>query len=246
MFNMAYTSAVSGESRVCGLGRKIFARICRSIRAALYYIALYLPDIYQKSIIQEMSSPVEIRALAIRSPPNFRRDLIATHTIRPINRLTMYSPSPLRPHNRSIFSANARNYSIYAIPTAWFLSQIISPSSSAFCLHSKVESKQADVTRRGEVYRDSMETFPLFALSMVVGNEAGLDSGTLNFVAVGYVIARGVYTSLELCFRRDKQGYFRFVDRGKGGNGRSAAWWTGNLLCLYPLIKGGNVLAKFS
>jgi uncharacterized MAPEG superfamily protein len=67
--------------------------------------------------------------------------------------------------------------------------------------------------RRARIYRDSLETFPLFALSIVVGNEAGLESGMLNLVGVGYLVSRGVYAFLECYFNLDQKGYFKYVSR---------------------------------
>ena len=107
---------------------------------------------------------------------------------------------------------NARNYSIYAIPAAWFLAQVISPSSTAFISRrEEIPPEKVDVLkRRAAVYTDSLETFPLFALSMVVGNEAGLDSGTLNLVGAGYLVSRSVYACLECYLNLDMKGYFRY------------------------------------
>lgn len=92
---------------------------------------------------------------------------------------------------------------------------------------------------------------------MIVGNDAGLDAGTLNLCGVGYLVCRGVYSWLYVTVTKEKTSYFRYVPLPSsrwvlllsgvwewGLMGRSAVWWIGNAFCVYPLIKAGNILAK--
>jgi len=81
---------------------------------------------------------------------------------------------------------------------------------------------------------------------MIVGNDAGLDSGTLNLCGVGYLVSRGVYSWLYVTVTKEKTSYARYdSSRGGGGlMGRTAVWWIGNAFCVYPLIKAANVLSR--
>jgi hypothetical protein len=46
---------------------------------------------------------------------------------------------------------------------------------------------------------------------MIVGNDAGLDSGTLNLCGVGYLVCRGVYSWLYVTVTKEKTSYARYV-----------------------------------
>ena len=109
-------------------------------------------------------------------------------------------------------------------------------------------SEAAKLKRREAAHVNGLENFPLFAAAMIVGNDAGLDSGTLNLCGVGYLVCRGVYSWLYVTVTKEKTSYARYdAVRGRGLSwglmGRTAFWWIGNAFCVYPLIKAANVLA---
>jgi uncharacterized MAPEG superfamily protein len=162
---------------------------------------------------------------------------------------------------RSIFNVNARNYSIYTIPTAYLLAQLISTrglflaSGLAHNVYPREDigkashhlpaDKVACLKRQDAAHYNALENFPLFAASIVIGNEAGLDSGTLNTIGLGYLITRAVYAYLYVNVTTEKYSYFRYSVWELFRLMRTAAWWTGTIFCFYPLIKGANILAKF-
>jgi uncharacterized MAPEG superfamily protein len=84
----------------------------------------------------------------------------------------------------------------------------------------------------------------LFAAAMIVGNEAGLPAGTLNAIGLGYLISRGVYTWCYINITTERGSLTRYFRRLVGLICRSAVWWFANILCFYPLIKGGYILSK--
>ena len=45
---------------------------------------------------------------------------------------------------------------------------------------------------------------------MIVGNDAGLDSGTLNLCGVGYLVCRGVYSWLYVTVTKERTSYARY------------------------------------
>jgi uncharacterized MAPEG superfamily protein len=128
---------------------------------------------------------------------------------------------------RSIFNVNARNYSIYTIPAAWILTQAVSPRAilrslgigSNTCPRDDLSkasaqlppSEAAKIKRREAAHKNGFENFPLFAAAIIVGNEAGMDSGTLNLIGLGYLITRGVYSWLYTNITSEKKSYLRYV-----------------------------------
>ena len=52
---------------------------------------------------------------------------------------------------------------------------------------------------------------------MIVGNQAGLEAGTLNFLGVGYLITRGVYNWLYTTVSKEKTSHFRYEKMGVRG-----------------------------
>jgi uncharacterized MAPEG superfamily protein len=128
---------------------------------------------------------------------------------------------------RSIFNVNARNYSIYTIPAAWILTQAVStriillarglgsntyPREDLTRVTAQLPpSEAAKIKRQEAAHKNGLENFPLFAAAIIVGNEAGLDSGTLNLIGMGYLITRGVYTWLYTNISTEKKSYLRYV-----------------------------------
>lgn len=75
--------------------------------------------------------------------------------------------------------------------------------------------KTAAIKRREAAHHNALENFPLFAAAMIVGNEAGLDSGRLNLVGVGYLVSRIVYTWCYCNITTEKRSWFRCVCPGR-------------------------------
>src|SRR5208282_1342776 len=149
----------------------------------------------------------------------------------------------------SIFNVNARNYSIYTIPAAWLLAQAVSPRLHLISLglahnvyprediakasSSLPPAETAKLKRQEAAHVNGLQNFPLFAAAMIVGNEAGLEAGTLNLLGMGYLITRGVYTWLYTTVSKEKTSYFRYPRTGceREADFRTAVWLTGNLFC---------------
>jgi uncharacterized MAPEG superfamily protein len=125
--------------------------------------------------------------------------------------------------DRSIFNVNARNYSIYTIPAAYILAQAISPRANLMSLgqgHNVYPrddlakanlppTELARLKRQEAAHKNALENFPLFVAAMVVGNEAGMENGTLNLVGVGYLVLRGVYSWLYVNVATEKKSWAR-------------------------------------
>jgi uncharacterized MAPEG superfamily protein len=82
---------------------------------------------------------------------------------------------------------------------------------------SKANLPPADLARlkrQEAAHKNALENFPLFAAAMIVGNEAGLEAGTLNLVGVGYLVCRGVYSWLYVNTTSEKKSYARYVCPG--------------------------------
>ena len=67
----------------------------------------------------------------------------------------------------------------------------------------------ARLKRQEAAHKNGLENFPLFVAAMIVGNEAGLEAGTLNFVGVGYVVSRCVYSWLYVNVTTEKKSLAR-------------------------------------
>ena len=127
--------------------------------------------------------------------------------------------------NRSIFNVNARNYSIYTIPAAYLLATLVTPRGALMSLGqghnvypredlAKANLPPADLARlkrQEAAHKNGLENFPLFAAAMIVGNEAGLENGTLNLVGVGYLVSRAVYSWLYVNTTTEKKSYARYA-----------------------------------
>ena|SRR5579859_4097232 len=128
--------------------------------------------------------------------------------------------------DRSIFRVNAPNYSIYTIPLAYLLVSAVSPRGVLMSLglgHNVYPREDIDkaaaqlppaeaakIKRREAAHKNGHENFPLFAAAMIVGNDAGLDSGTLNLLGVGYLICRGVYTWCYVNLDTERKSWARY------------------------------------
>jgi uncharacterized MAPEG superfamily protein len=77
-------------------------------------------------------------------------------------------------------------------------------------------SEAAKIKRREGAHKNGFENFPLFAAAIIVGNEAGMDSGTLNLIGLGYLITRGVYSWLYTNITSEKKSYLRSVSLKEG------------------------------
>jgi len=67
----------------------------------------------------------------------------------------------------------------------------------------------ARLKRQEAAHQNGLENFPLFVAAMVVGNEAGLENGTLNLVGCGYLVLRGVYSWLYVNVTTEKKSWAR-------------------------------------
>ena len=74
----------------------------------------------------------------------------------------------------------------------------------------------AKLKRREAAHVNGLENFPLFAAAMIVGNDAGLESGTLNFCGVGYLACRCVYSWLYITVTKERTSYLRYALLGFG------------------------------
>jgi uncharacterized MAPEG superfamily protein len=126
----------------------------------------------------------------------------------------------------SLFNLNARNYSIYTIPAAYLIAQLTTPNLvlQSHGLRHNVSprgdvdkaataltpAEAARVKRIDNAHQNALENFPLFAAAMIVGNEAGLEAGTLNLLAFGYLATRGLYTWLYVSVANEKTSYIRY------------------------------------
>ena len=112
------------------------------------------------------------------------------------------------------------------MPAAWLIANAVSTHASLKSLrltrksatHSdsgKVSSQHpAADTEKAKAHEalrvDALENFPLFAAAMIVGNDAGLEAGTLNAVGLGYLLTRGVYSWLYCTAAKEANGYIRY------------------------------------
>jgi hypothetical protein len=125
-----------------------------------------------------------------------------------------------------MFHVSARNYSVFALPIAWMLSEAVStqvplqlfglgPGISSHEDFSAASAKLsatdvAKLKRRKGAHHDGLQHFPLFAASVIVGNEAGLNAGALNALSLGYLVSRGIYTWLSITLPVEKTSYVRY------------------------------------
>jgi uncharacterized MAPEG superfamily protein len=96
----------------------------------------------------------------------------------------------------------------------------------------KITQKQLDMMRRNEsAQANSIENYVLFVGAMSFASFAGVERELVNRAGLVYTISRVVYGSIYI-----------FVDRPFWSLFRSAAWWAGNISCLWLLRKAGGKL----
>lgn len=79
---------------------------------------------------------------------------------------------------------------------------------------SKANLPPADLARlkrQEAAHKNGLENFPLFAAAIIIGNEAGLENGTLNLVGVGYLVSRAAYSWLYVNITTEKKSWARYV-----------------------------------
>jgi len=140
------------------------------------------------------------------------------------------------------------NYSLYAIPAAWFLAliphSIAGGMSKAFDLRSprtyqkNLEKDQTlDQATKDRIIRcesasaNGFENLSFFACAVVAGNLAGLPPSTLNKLAGSYLATRTIYNLVYINNTNVKVATLR-----------SLIWMVsvGQIITLY--VKAGNVL----
>jgi len=112
------------------------------------------------------------------------------------------------------------------VPAAYLFAQFVSPRVSLIAAGlghnvyprediSKASAslppeKVARLKRQEAAHQNALENFPLFAAAMIIGNDAGLDSGTLNFMGFGYLVTRALYTWFYVNITTEKYSYLRY------------------------------------
>jgi uncharacterized MAPEG superfamily protein len=75
-------------------------------------------------------------------------------------------------------------------------------------------------------HNNGLESWPQFAVAVLVANAAGVDRDTQNTAAAVYVLSRLAYTYL-----------YCYGTSGKLALGRSTSWMVGVGACLYLMVK---------
>ncbi|EPE29121.1 hypothetical protein GLAREA_00279 [Glarea lozoyensis ATCC 20868] len=140
------------------------------------------------------------------------------------------------------------NYSLYAVPAAWFVAFVPHVYSTTFTSRydktsprthlQEMEKDQTidqatkdKLTRVNGAKQNGFENIGFFAAAVVAGNVAGLSATSLNGLSAGYVLSRILYTLIYINNTNPK-----FSDL------RSVMWLVGigQVVTLYA--KAGNML----
>ena len=96
----------------------------------------------------------------------------------------------------------------------------------------KITQKQLDMMRRNEsAHANAIENYILFVGAMSLATVAGVDRKLINRAGLVYTVARVAYGFIYI-----------LVDRLYWSLLRSAAWWVGNISCLWLLRRAGRQL----
>ncbi len=131
----------------------------------------------------------------------------------------------------SSLMSSTSNYSVYAIPLYWVFSILPhlyavnvashgNPSKwdnrnpRASGLKSSLAKNLSPTTyaryeRAEAAHYNSLESFPLFAAAVVLGNVARLPAGTLNTFVVGFGVVRAAYSAAYVTTARQEFTWFR-------------------------------------
>ncbi|RXW22099.1 hypothetical protein EST38_g3764 [Candolleomyces aberdarensis] len=140
--------------------------------------------------------------------------------------------------------------SLYSIPAAWLLAYIpqvikvnllkqvggynnLEPRQNIAKLGSKpgVEDKlKAKIARVEGTHNNGLESFPLFAISVLVANHAGLAQSSINKTAALYLASRVLYSYIYI--QQSRQWH---------SSTRTLVWLVGVGSSISLLIRGANL-----
>jgi uncharacterized MAPEG superfamily protein len=96
----------------------------------------------------------------------------------------------------------------------------------------KITQKQLDMMRRNEsAHANAIENYILFVGAMSFATFAGVERELINRAGLVYTVARVAYAV-----------FYIMIDQTMWSLFRSAAWWVGNISCLWLLYRAGGKL----
>lgn len=101
------------------------------------------------------------------------------------------------------------------------------------CKQYSADSMGSRQERAEAAHQNCMETMPLFASAVILGNLAQLPVATLNVFAGSYLLLRVAYVVAYIN-----------ISTHKASRIRSGIWATSSILLLYQIVVAGNVLAR--
>ncbi|KAJ3543078.1 hypothetical protein NMY22_g3273 [Coprinellus aureogranulatus] len=143
--------------------------------------------------------------------------------------------------------------SLYSIPAAWFLAYVpqlirnitlgkirsfdnLQPRSNLSKVAAKngVDDKLKDrVAKADAAHQNGLESFPLWSISVLVANYAGLAPRSINNTALVYLGSRTLYNYVYI--KQNKRWH---------GTVRSFVWLVGVVSSLSLLIRSANLVAR--
>ena len=151
------------------------------------------------------------------------------------------------------YKMSAPNYSLYALPAFYVLA--LAPQAYSTSLINRATNNRFDnanprspVTlqtyqkstdaatyakfeRARSAHSNSMENMPLFFAAVILANMAKVNPELLNTLCAAFLAVRVLYIVLYIQVESKKLAY-----------SRSVAWAGGAGICLYLMVKAGNVL----